>query len=580
MTYPSAGCETCKSRRIKCDETKPTCKRCKKSRRVCLWGQSTDQTYFSIHNENRYASGNTKRPRGPRSALTGTHHHHHHHHHHQHSSNTPQQGQQLQQYRSLHIDLSTRALVYYLHYYLAKPYAQDTVPSISRGLHDHLGSWLSGTKHCNPLVDLAISSMALAVFARTQHHPPAAIEASAKYQRLLAMMRTSISSPNLVDDAKNIDDCLLAIFFMSRFEDSNHCRFDMAHGNGKVMRLADYSPNSYAHHDGALAILKIWKEHHCPHQYLAHSQSPKQAAPSEIIKYLRRGMIRSAVLRHLALPEWLWEGRWYGEKGLDLGYDRAIVRIVNLRRELAVLVQRQSHTQTLSHEMLLAADKLNDEARDIDTELHEWTSRFPRAWSYQKHTLTATDPHLGDGNSRNGEKEHFYSSTVYSYASPAHPAAWILYFATRMLINNARLKILGLLLCPQRRQPTPHSNLEGESDAYEYEKQRQECLSRLNATADDLASSIPFILERFKVKEKDDTGSSDYSDQNQIIFNTDKEIKPYLATLAAWPLSIASCLDGLDLKQRLWFGSELASIGRILGVGVFEFAVTDQWLKL
>ncbi|KAK3321233.1 hypothetical protein B0T19DRAFT_262254 [Cercophora scortea] len=33
---PSRGCRTCRTRRIKCDEAKPTCKRCEKSKRECL----------------------------------------------------------------------------------------------------------------------------------------------------------------------------------------------------------------------------------------------------------------------------------------------------------------------------------------------------------------------------------------------------------------------------------------------------------------------------------------------------------------------------------------------------------------
>ncbi|KJZ72389.1 hypothetical protein HIM_08192 [Hirsutella minnesotensis 3608] len=32
---PSKGCQMCRSRRIKCDETKPTCKQCSKSHRIC-----------------------------------------------------------------------------------------------------------------------------------------------------------------------------------------------------------------------------------------------------------------------------------------------------------------------------------------------------------------------------------------------------------------------------------------------------------------------------------------------------------------------------------------------------------------
>jgi hypothetical protein len=34
--HPSKGCITCKKRRIKCDERRPTCEKCARSKRVCL----------------------------------------------------------------------------------------------------------------------------------------------------------------------------------------------------------------------------------------------------------------------------------------------------------------------------------------------------------------------------------------------------------------------------------------------------------------------------------------------------------------------------------------------------------------
>lgn len=34
--HPSRGCATCKLKRIKCDETRPTCKKCASSKRICL----------------------------------------------------------------------------------------------------------------------------------------------------------------------------------------------------------------------------------------------------------------------------------------------------------------------------------------------------------------------------------------------------------------------------------------------------------------------------------------------------------------------------------------------------------------
>jgi len=127
--------------------------------------------------------------------------------------------------------------------------------SISKSLSDYVPGWKSRIKCL--IVDLAISSMALAVYSRTQQHRPAAIEASIKYQQLLQVAQATI--PTLSE--RNIDACLLAIFLMSRYEDAMHNPRSL---NSKIPFSS--SLRSFSHHDGAMAILKIWKDQ------LSHSQ--------------------------------------------------------------------------------------------------------------------------------------------------------------------------------------------------------------------------------------------------------------------------------------------------------------------
>jgi hypothetical protein len=108
-----------------------------------------------------------------------------------------------------------------------------------------------------------------------------------------------------------------------------------------------------------------------------------------------------------------------------------------------------------------------------------------------------------------------------------------------------------------------------------YEAERLECITQLEDMADSLASSIPFCLERFKV----DAPTSP-NGQTPIALNTKDEITPYLAGLVVWPLTIASRLERIDVRKQLWFRSELAILGRIIGDGVLEYAETDQWAIL
>jgi hypothetical protein len=481
-----------------------------KSRRTC-YGTRTRQ----IHIENSYASGQKKRPRGPRSTpttdLTG-------------NLDTVLPG-------PLVVDLETQAIVYYLHYHLHTP---NDAPNILKGVSDaFLPIWTS--KAACPLVELAISSMALAVFSRTQQHPPAAIEASIKYHRLLQIAQVTILSL----DEGNIDACLLAIFFMSRYEDA-------VHRPSSAKTPFTTAVQSFSHHDGALATLKIWKDR------LSYSQPA-----TDVIKHTRRSLIKSALMRNLALPEWMREGTSFGERGLEeLEYDRIVVRIANVRQRLSTLLKEKKKKtgcpQRTSHELTSTAEQLNQEARDIDNALQDWATHFPSTWRYHRHTLSGL---------HSWPTRDFYSPIVYSYSSLAYAAVWNKYYATRMLINSTRLRVLNLLSQPPN------------SDEQQQQQQRSECLFCIKTMANDLASTLPFCLQRFKIADPH---------RHLITLHTKEDIKPYLATLTTWPLTIASSLRDVDDDddRQLWFKAQLARLGRVVGIGVLECAETDQWLEL
>ncbi|KIW72099.1 hypothetical protein PV04_00319 [Phialophora macrospora] len=491
-----AGCRTCKVRRIKCDRGLPACHRCVKSRRVCVKARAKSGG-LAIQVENRYASGVVKRPRGPRSSLLP----------------------------ALDFDLQSRALVYYLNYHLHTP---AEVQKLVGNVQNSVCQWASHTT--NSLIDLAISSMALAVFSRTQHHQAAATEAREKYNHLLRTARVGL--PNLVE--RDVDAALLAIFLMSRYEDSMHAPEEV---------LSTTAFRSYGHHDGATAILKIW-----------HENSLKIIQPaSDIIKHSRRGIIRSCILRQMPVPAWLADGAHFGEYGLELEYDQLVVGVASIRHQFKTLQRERLLHHHRSQEVYLRGRDLNTEADALSQALQDWSTRLPSTWCPRRHLIPA-DVTL--------PRRHFFSSIVYSYSSVAHAALWLNYFATMMLLNRVRLRILVLI------RPA--------SDDLAGEQQRQEevCCSQIRVMADALSSSIPFALDRFAV-----ASSSKTPGEEEWILSSDEEIKPYLGYLTAWPLSIASSIGGLEGELKDWLRSELALVGRTLGVGVLECAQSYDWLE-
>ncbi len=480
-----------------------------KSRRVCL-GMKVGQAYSVIHNENSYASGHRKRPRGPRPApmieITGNLHY-------------------VQQ--PALVDLKTQATTYYLHYHLQ---TSKDAAEIPKGVLDEcLPLWMSEAD--SPMLDLAVSSLALAVFSRTKHHPTAAIEALKQYNQLLKVAQVTIISLG----KSNIDACLLAIAFMGRYEEVIYRPGSLNLNTPFVTTM-----QSFSHHDGALATLKFWK----------YQLSQSQPA-TDVIKHTRRGLIRSALMRDIALPEWMLDGTAFGEYGPELEYDRIVVRISDVRQRLSTLLKEDTSQYRSSRGLNSAAEELNKESQDLDMGLQKLTAQFPGAWCHQRHTLSEPHP---------WPIRDFYSTTVHSYSNLAHAAACNLYYATRLLINSTRLRILEL------SAPSPDNSASG---------QRLECLFHMTSMANDLASSIPFCLQRFKV-----TNNPKSSTRPKLItLDTNDNIRPYMATLIVWPLTIASCLGDVDAKQATWFRSELSRLGRVVGVGVLECAETDQWLE-
>ncbi|KAB8208417.1 hypothetical protein BDV34DRAFT_233304 [Aspergillus parasiticus] len=482
-----------------CDKAQPICQRCIKSRRTC-YGMRDQQVW---HTENSYASRQKKRPRGPRSMKMNLH-----------VSYKP-------------ADMRTYAIAYYMHNYVQAP---NNVPDIVKDVTRGCLAVLPPRPWC-PFLELAVSSLALAMFSRTQNYPSAALVASATYHRLLKVAQSAIHY--LTPD--NCDSCLLAVFFMGRYEDS-------------VYRPVTETPfvhtsPSFLHHDGALAILKVWND-----------RLSRDRPATNVINHTRRGLIRSALMRNAALPHWIHDGAFFGEHGLELEYDRIIISLVNLRHRLFALTNevtaRGASAQTRS---TLILEELESESHILDVDLETCISHIPSAWhQLQRHTLSNVDL-------PSWPSSDFYSPTLYSYPNPAYAALWGHYKATKMLIKSTRLRILAL------HNP---NNL----------SLKKKLLSDMHSVSEDLAAIVPFALQRFKLIK--DTSSSPSSPGSSVTLNLKAEIKPIDSSLVIWPLTIASGLEYVGSEHKAWFKAQLARLGRLVGFGILETAETDQWLEL
>jgi len=373
------------------------------------------------------------------------------------------------------------------------------------------------------LVDLALSAMALAVYSRTQQDPVAVAEACSTYDRLLPLLQERLTNVSALQQ-QGIDSTLLCIFLMGRYE-------GVMHWQPLSPQKSIQSWQGWSHHDGVMAVLKFW--------YDNFSHEPA----TSIVKHSRRGSIRSCLLRTRPLPSWLADGERFGEQGLDLEDDRIRVRTVSLRSTLAQLLANKDFTEQ--------AESIDLEAQELDKALQDWAAKALS--TYQLHTISAP---------ASLPTKHLYAPIVYSYDTLGSAAKCAQYFAARMVLISTRIQVrakateltrvasFGGLLC---------------------DRTQEECTQNLAAMATSLASSIPFCLSIFEPAQIPGCRPT---------LKPDDSIRPWLAGLVVWPLSIASSLECVGDKQRSWFRSELVELGRIKGDRVFQETETGEWLRV
>ena len=465
---------------------------------MCLESRPAKHASLAVRVENEYASGKVKRPRGPPSSLT----------------NIRRQ-----------VDMQNCAVNYYVNDYLR---SGPGLPGILQSLPECFDTWLE-SRRASPMVDLALSAVALGTFSQTMKHTPSAFAAVTKYQRLLGIVQTQISRVvNNGSEGADFDPGLFTIFLMGRYEMAMFQHSD-------VLQHTYVSLQDWSHHDGAMAILKVWLDH------------PLRRPPSVIVEQNRRALLRASLLRGQALPQWFQDGSLFGEDGLELEYDRAYVRLVNFHHAFTEIWQGKA---------LLGnnAQKLNEEAKDLDQEWQRWTLKFLSTWGYRQHDLpqTATWP-----------ARHFPTSKICSFAKHEYAAVWCQFLATRMLVINTRLRLLNMVC-----------DLDPPAAAA-YDEQRKECRSRLATMMATFVSVVPFSIGRFQVT--DDTQDA----QPTLIPTTSaEEMKPHLLNLMAWPLTIVSSLVGTDLSHQQWVKGELAHVRRSTGTGIIQHAESDRWCRL
>ncbi|KAK7924334.1 hypothetical protein PG985_006388 [Apiospora marii] len=501
---------------VKCDGAKPTCKRCTLSRRPCLWKKKV----LDIHFENQYASGQVRRPRGPRPALPGAG---------EPVSSRHPEGDTIP--APLQLSLQVQAVTFYLNHYM-QPLPSDAL-DVTKTLDDYICRIAAESP--SALLDAAIRCMALETYSRVRGGGDvrASAEAAHYHQALLSLARRSVA----LLGPDNLDECLLGVFFLSRFDASTH-------GQADLWRKLRASP---AHHyGGAMAILQHWRDHLRDDGRACHGSD----GCSPIVKESRRGLLRYLLMHGLEVPGWMKDGEGFGEAGLELVHDRVTVRIADLRHRVLRLFGPTKTPSQPGESFSQAMLGMKKEVQELDRMLQDWARQFQLSWAYQQHTLK---PSIEPKRTR-----HLPSSKVYTYSKLSYAVLWAKYAAVRLLVNDAHLKILSLC----------DGGL-GVADPVMTDR----CRLVVEQMTDIIVCSNAFIAGELRVV-------SAPMDGNKLVYDEGSDACQTRFKHATWPLQVACSLDSVGMSQRLWCREQLHRAGRLAGIKLFEEYQPDQSFRL
>lgn len=432
-----------------------------------------------LHFENAFVSGHKKRPRGPRPV----------------SKSLPP--------TSLRVAHEDGRVEHALNSYLCDHVANTTdVPSLVRAVDDDiLLIFLSQREF--PGIQLAVNTIALALYGRARDDQQALIEASVGYQRLLELAQTSGFL-----SIDNIETSLLIIFCMGRYEDAI----------GSAKRMSTFT--SALHHDGSLALLKAY-----------YKNGPSGSVVPNIVKHTRRGMIKSALLRGQELPNWIEQGAEYGEADLDLNFDEISIRLVAVRKGFRNLAQETSSQTVAEEKTSIQALTLVQATTEIESTMGKLAAVFLKLWPRTRHIISTGSVY---------DKLNIPSppNFVYTYATIPHASVWLKYMATRILNLSTHISLLH------------HAN------QYPDERVRTELQLMLYTVACDLVASLPFCNGTLNLK----TMEIEYGDMQTSTFRwiawpltlalLSEELPPWIRSMLEHTLSSGAKTAGVGILDH------------------------------
>ena len=425
----------------------------------------------------------------------------------------------------LDIPIDVQALTYYAHAHVDVP---DGVPEIMQGHVQYtLAEWALSPP--DSILGLSVSAVSHATFGRARKSSAALAMASSMYSKALVKTNAALRDAVQITD----DAVLLSALLLSFYENSVMERSSPTSWNIEAM-----ASRSFAHHDGAMALLKLRRQRASP-----------TSKSMELDKLTRRQLMRTLVLRKMPLPLWLRDGSRYGEKGFALELDRYMVIVAKLRHQASRMqLGRSGCTMVLDHQRREELQALQAEAQALDYALASWAAKLPADMHYSSFAVCA-DPNE-DAYDRS------YNGTIHIYPTVGHAGLWNRYRALRMAVNLIILQVLATL--------PPSSDLDS---SILHETVRLNILG----LAEHVCESVPFTLGTIRTYQVD---GHDQFYVTKAAISPKEGIKASTAYYICWPLALISTICAVPEEPRQYLRDTLLAVSEIVDDGVLERLAT------
>ncbi|KAK3384787.1 hypothetical protein B0H63DRAFT_395492 [Podospora didyma] len=526
---PSRGCQMCRTRRIKCDETKPTCQQCAKSRRQCpgykeefdlVFRNETGATERRASKAGASAGKSSSRKKTNTAVSTASKNKNS-------NSSSPFEGTIIP---ALQVPTERQATCHFVSNFVLVPRQGST-----RGYMDFLIPLLKtetpASNETSSHLQHAFNACALASLANKVgvnsggggKELKLPEKAYAEYTRALRATNAALRDP----EASKTDGVLAAVLMLGMFE------------NITAKQIGDLAWNT--HIEGAIQIVK--------------ARGRKQLRTRVGLQLFIA--VRTQVIIHClssGKPPPMGVDWWLRDAVSDTHAaecQRLNLQTCELRAEITHLMESATRTPDNLDKMV----DLMRRAQGLDHAVTEWMASVPENWHWRTKYFPEPPGDSGSKQRRGVPREDYITTVevfpggrVDLYSDLWIASVWNLARTARLVLMSITVRCAAWICSPVDYRTT-----------LEYATASRACVEVIS----DIIASVPYHLGWQEWEQRmghDDLSTSEFAcGQNDSI----KGLAGYFLT---WPLACVMAQDYTTDNQRLWVRGRLKRIGDELGI--------------